>query len=146
MSCFKVILLKTLEEMEFLATMGLLIYLDICLCLTTCTSRCKVSYLLCSRYWCNYSLYLQKFKCNVGKRMQTLKHLYEKQWQPLQTSIHLFNAIYKPIVSKHYPEHFHNKIFLYWTNKRFEVKVQFSNYQCFSASNTPLLTAEVPST
>lgn len=42
MSCFKAILFEKLEEMEFLATMGLLIYLDIYLCLTICKSHCEL--------------------------------------------------------------------------------------------------------
>lgn len=106
MSYFKAILLKTQEEMEFLATLGLLIYLDICLCLPNRTCHCKVSYLLSSS---NYSLYLQKFKCNMGKRMPTLKHLHEKQWHAFK---HLFIFLMQDI----------NKLYLSTIQSTFTIK------------------------
>lgn len=55
----------------------------------TCSVAIDAIILLCTS---------EKFKCSVGKRMQTLRHIHGKQWNSLQISINLFNARYKQIV------------------------------------------------
>lgn len=109
--------------MEFLPTMGLLIYLDTHLCLTTCTSHCELLAL---------QLLMQLFFSVLAKNSNVV---WVRGCKPLGTYMENSGTLFKylliflmqdinKLLSKHYPKHFYNKIFFYQTSKRFEVKVQ----------------------